>query len=202
MLEFLRSLVLSQEDQGAQGIQESKAINISRQSTSVGSVQGVLCAIQSTSLNEPLSRCKTMSNNITFRTAGGRIQCAQCQAKSKRTGFQCRAPAIKGKRVCRSHGARGGPKTNLGRQRCAAAKTVHGNETTSKRLERSEVSARLAVLEMVGHSLGFMHGPRTRGRKPNRMNEAYPEFQLLMREILGNFKSRSNSKPMQNDHRL
>jgi hypothetical protein len=124
-----------------------------------------------------------MSNNFTFRTAGGRIQCAQCQAKSKRTGVQCRAPASKGKTKCRFHGGKStGPKTEEGRQRCAAAKTVHGNETTAKRLERSEASARLAVLEMVGHSLGFMHGPRTRGRKPGQMNEAYPELQVVLRE--------------------
>ena len=85
---------------------------------------------------------------------------------------------MKGKRVCRTHGvASTGPKTEQGRQRCAAAKTVHGNETSAKRLERSEASARLAVLEMVGHTLGFMHGPRTRGRKPERMNVAYPELQ-------------------------
>ena len=72
------------------------------------------------------------------------------------------------------------------------AKTVHGNETTAKRLERSEACARLAVLEMVGHTLGFMHGSRTRGRKPERMNEAYPELQVVFRELLKK-QSRSSS---------
>ncbi len=134
--------------------------------------------------DEPLTRCKTMSNNFTFRTAGGRIQCAQCQAKSKRTGVQCRAPAIKGKRVCRSHGARGGPKTDAGRQRCAAAKTVHGNETTAKRLERTKSSARLAVLEMVGHALGFMQGPRTRGPKPKLMGKVEIELHEYVQRLM------------------
>ena len=32
----------------------------------------------------------------------------RCQAKSKRTGKPCRAPAVRGFRVCRMHGARGG----------------------------------------------------------------------------------------------
>jgi hypothetical protein len=32
----------------------------------------------------------------------------RCKAKSKRTGKRCRAPAVKGYRVCRMHGARGG----------------------------------------------------------------------------------------------
>jgi len=43
---------------------------------------------------------------------------------------------------------------------------------------------RATSLEMVGHTLGFMHGPRTRGRKPERMNEAYPELQVVFRELL------------------
>jgi len=35
----------------------------------------------------------------------------RCRAKSKRTGKPCRAPAVRGYRVCRMHGARsGGPK--------------------------------------------------------------------------------------------
>ena len=39
-------------------------------------------------------------------TLGGRIRCPRCQAKSKRTKQQCRSPAIRGKRVCKVHGAR------------------------------------------------------------------------------------------------
>jgi hypothetical protein len=32
----------------------------------------------------------------------------RCRAKSKRPGFQCQAPAVRGKKVCRMHGARAG----------------------------------------------------------------------------------------------
>ena len=32
----------------------------------------------------------------------------RCQARSKRTGLPCKAPAVRGFRVCRMHGARGG----------------------------------------------------------------------------------------------
>ena len=32
----------------------------------------------------------------------------RCTATSKRTGQRCRAPAVRGWHVCRSHGARGG----------------------------------------------------------------------------------------------
>jgi hypothetical protein len=41
--------------------------------------------------------------------------------------------------------------------------------------------ARLAVLEDAGHELGFMVGTRSRGRKPDRMAEAYPELKLLIK---------------------
>ena len=37
----------------------------------------------------------------------------RCHAKSKRSGFRCRAPAVRGTEVCRMHGAGGGaPKGN------------------------------------------------------------------------------------------
>jgi hypothetical protein len=35
----------------------------------------------------------------------------RCKAKSKRTGKPCGAPAVRGYRVCRMHGARGGAPT-------------------------------------------------------------------------------------------
>lgn len=61
---------------------------------------------------------------------------------------------------------------------------MHGQETTSMRMERSLASARLAVLEWVAHTLGFMHGPRTRGPKPQRMGEVEPELQEAVRQIV------------------
>jgi hypothetical protein len=73
------------------------------------------------------------------------------------------------------------PLTEAGRQRCAEAKTIHGRETREARNERSLGSARLAVLEAVGFGIGLLKGPRTRGVKPNRMAEAYPELQALLR---------------------
>jgi hypothetical protein len=114
----------------------------------------------------------------TLTTLGGRVTCNRCQAMSKRTKIQCAAPALNGKRVCKTHGGRStGPKTEVGRQRCAEAKTIHGRETSETRNKRSIASARLAVLEEVGHKLGFMRGARTRGRKPERRSEAYLELQ-------------------------
>ena len=111
-----------------------------------------------------------MSNNFTFVTAGGRICCIQCQAMSKRTKQQCRAPAVRGSNTnkCAFHGGKStGPKTEQGRQRCAEAKTIHGNETRKARTERTAAMRRLRVLEDLGHALGIMKGAKTSGRKPN-----------------------------------
>lgn len=60
----------------------------------------------------------------------------------------------------------------------------HGQETTDKRKERSKTSAELAVLEAVGHALGFMSGPRRPGRKPAQMDQALPELQQAVRKLL------------------
>ena len=123
-----------------------------------------------------------MSKNIEMLTAGGRIRCTQCQAMAKSTRQQCRRPATSGRQVCKLHGGRStGPRSPEGRQRCATAKTVHGQETTSIREGRRLASARLAVLEWAGHALGIMQGTRTRGRKPGGMGEAYPELREAVR---------------------
>ena len=133
---------------------------------------------------------KTLHLEQTLTTLGGRVICQRCQAKSKRTKLQCSAPALKGKRVCKTHGGRStGPKTEAGRQRCAEAKTIHGRETREARSQRSLASARLAVLEAVGHKLGFMNGTRTRGRRPERMAAAYPELQAPIKVYVYRAKS-------------
>lgn len=92
---------------------------------------------------------------------------------------------MRGKAVCRTHGGLStGPRTEAGRQRCAQAKTKHGRETRAARTERSLGSARLAVLEEIGFSIGLMSGGRTRGRRPDRMSEACPELQALVKLYL------------------
>lgn len=82
-------------------------------------------------------------------------------------------------------GMSNGAQTPEGRLRCALAKTTHGQENSVARIERSHSSARLAVLESVGYALGFLTGPKTRGRKPDNMHKAYPELQAAALELLG-----------------
>ena len=84
--------------------------------------------------------------------------------------------------MCKYHGGLSrGATTEAGRQRCAEAKTIHGRETREARKDRSLASARLAVLEAVGFDIGLLKGPRTRGVKPNRMADACPELQALLK---------------------
>ena len=87
----------------------------------------------------------------------GCVVCKQCKAQSKRTKQQCRAPALKGKEVCRTHGGLStGPKTKEGRARCAAAKTVHGRETRKIRQERSQKLAELRFLKEQLYRAGLL----------------------------------------------
>ena len=127
---------------------------------------------------------KTLHLEQYLQTLGGRVTCKRCQARSKRTGNQCRAPAVALKNVCRFHGGNStGPKTPEGRQRCAQARTTHGNATTSVRLERSIASAKLAVLESVGFEFGIMSGLKSRGPKPHRMAQVLPELHALAQRL-------------------
>ena len=101
-----------------------------------------------------------------YTTLGGRVECTQCNATSKRTKERCRAPAIKGKTKCRFHGGKStGPRTAEGRARIAKAHTVHGRGTRAIRAERSAKLAELYELEMLGRSIGMFEG-RMVGRKP------------------------------------
>jgi len=101
-------------------------------------------------------------------TAGGKIQCLRCTAKSSRTGVQCGRPALKSSKTqkCQYHGGRStGPKTAKGKDRIAVAHTVHGQETSAARTERSAGSARLSRIEEAMYLLEMTSAPRTRGRK-------------------------------------
>jgi hypothetical protein len=62
----------------------------------------------------------------------------RCAAKSKRSGFQCQAPAVKGKHVCRMHGARSAAPTGERHGRY-----VHGLRT------KEAISAKREVRELL-----------------------------------------------------
>ena len=133
---------------------------------------------------------KTLHLEQYLQTLGGRVTCKRCQARSKRSGLQCCAPAVVDKNVCRFHGGKStGPRTQAGIDKCSQSRRVHGNETASIRMERSLASARLALLEAVGFEFGIMVGLRSRGPKPHRMAQVLPELHALVRHL------RSQQKP-------
>ena len=87
---------------------------------------------------------------------------------SKRSGGQCKKPALKSSRTqkCQLHGGRStGAKTAEGKARVVAAHTVHGRETREQREQRSAASARMSRLEDAMYVLKMTTAPRTRGRK-------------------------------------
>ena len=52
------------------------------------------------------------------------------------------------------------------------------------RQERSLGSARVAVLELIGFAIGLLKGTKTRGRRPDRMGEVYPELQAMFQKMI------------------
>ena len=63
----------------------------------------------------------------------------RCCATSKRSGLRCNAPAVRGYRVCRMHGARGGAPKGT-----ANGSFKHGLRTKEALQERRQLSALLA----------------------------------------------------------
>ena len=98
-----------------------------------------------------------MENNKQTIVLFGSTKVSRCQAKSKRSGEQCRKAAMRSKNVCRTHGgASTGPKTPEGRQRCAEAKTIHGWETRAIRAKRDAKLRELREIEGLMKASGLM----------------------------------------------
>ena len=102
-------------------------------------------------------------------TAGGRITCLRCTAKSVRSGNQCLKPALKSSRTqkCGHHGGRNkGPVTEAGKARSAAAHIKTGEFTKQAKRELSQKLAEMMQLEDACRILKLTTATKTRGRKP------------------------------------
>ena len=103
-------------------------------------------------------------------TAGGRIKCRRCTAKSGHTKEQCKRPASKLSKTskCSRHGGlSAGPKTQEGKDRIRAAHLKHGEETLEAKAERSAKSVMFRYLTDLGnHCNMFYKEIKTRGRPP------------------------------------
>lgn len=69
----------------------------------------------------------------------------RCSATSKRTRQPCQAPALRGHRVCRSHGARGGAPNGA-----ANGRYVHGRYTCE------EIERRRSLLQLIRASVKLL----------------------------------------------
>jgi hypothetical protein len=86
---------------------------------------------------------------------------------SKRSGEQCKKPALRGKAVCEFHGGRStGPKTEAGKARQRAAVLKTGNYTKEAMEDKARSMRVLAALEDAMYVLKMTTIPRSRGRKP------------------------------------
>jgi hypothetical protein len=88
---------------------------------------------------------------------------------SKRSGEQCKKPALKMSRTqkCEFHGGRStGPKTEAGKARQRAAVLKTGDYTKEALEDRARSVRVLAGLEDAMYVLNMTTMPRTRGRKP------------------------------------
>jgi hypothetical protein len=101
-----------------------------------------------------------------LQTAGGKITCLRCTAKSSRTKLQCGRPAIKTSRTqkCQFHGGR--PHSEETLKRISAANTLHGQSTKSAKEQYRHDSALMHELEDAIAVLKMGEGPRIRGPKP------------------------------------
>ena len=102
-------------------------------------------------------------------TAGGRIRCLRCTAKSSRTKKQCGRPALitSTTKVCQFHGGRGsGPKTDEGKARIAAAHTKHGEYSKAAKAATSVGLAKLSQIDDMLYLMQMTSVTRSPGRKP------------------------------------
>jgi len=117
-------------------------------------------------INAPLAENPALKGNHKFHRQ-------RCRALITKKQSYCDKPVIPGQRVCAGHGGLStGPSTMEGLQRLAANKLVHGRETRALRFLRSQISHELRQKEEEMYSLGLIHGPRTRGRKPSLWAQA------------------------------
>lgn len=112
-------------------------------------------------------------------TAGGRISCLRCTAKSSRTSEQCKKPALKASRTqkCGHHGGR--PHSVKVLQSISEANTVHGEGSKAAKQKYRDESALIHELEDALYVLKMASGPRTRGRKPNGYRGIYSEADVI-----------------------
>jgi hypothetical protein len=116
---------------------------------------------------------------VYLTTAGGKIKCLRCTARSSRTKLQCCKPALKASTStkCASHGGR--PHSAETLQRISEANTVHGEGSKAAIKRYRDDSVLIHELEDALYVLKMASGPRTRGRKPIGYKGVYSEADVI-----------------------
>lgn len=98
----------------------------------------------------------------------GKHDAKQCNARSKRSGVQCKKAVCKGRDKCKFHGGKStGPRTQAGRQRISEANWIHGHRTAKGQLKASQDAARIREIADALRVLGALNtDEKFRGRWP------------------------------------
>ena len=118
------------------------------------------------SLKKVNEECSAEGKAQYLQTAGGKITCLRCTAKSTRTKLQCGRPAIKTSRTqkCQYHGGR--PHTAETLKRISEANTLHGQATKQAKEQYRHSIELIHELQDAMYVLKMGEGPRIRGPKP------------------------------------
>ena len=118
------------------------------------------------STNQHNIDCNPNGKDKYLITAGGKISCLRCTAKSTRTKQQCGRPAIKTSRTqkCQFHGGR--PHSEETLQRISEANMTHGQATKEAREQYRHDCALIHELQDAVYVLKMGEGPKIRGPKP------------------------------------
>lgn len=112
-------------------------------------------------------------------TAGGKIKCLRCTARSTRKKQQCGKPALKtsATQKCQTHGGR--PHTPEVLRRISEANTLHGESTKAAKEQYRQDAVHILQLEDAMRVLKMGEGPSIRGRKPAGYRGVYSEADVL-----------------------
>ena len=112
-------------------------------------------------------------------TAGGKIKCLRCTAKSSRTKQQCGKPALKTSTTqkCQVHGGR--PHSPETLRRISEANTLHGESTKAAKEQYRQDAVHILHLEDAMRVLKMGEGPSMRGRKPAGYRGLYSEADVV-----------------------
>jgi hypothetical protein len=112
-------------------------------------------------------------------TAGGKIRCLRCTARSSRTKMQCAKPALKSSTTqkCGHHGGRRHSADVL--RRIAEANTVHGECSKEAKVQYQLDAVHIRQLEDAVYALRMGDGQRMRGRKPSGYRGVHTEADVV-----------------------